>query len=144
MPIDLADYAKPIRDQLRKGEFAAVYVVTSGAGIPSTEMSRVGYALDLVATITRLQASAPAKLGMHAALWVPNRAIATNISKAVQCDMMPTRRDGGWFAASGATMQRAVELAAFRIHPGAVMLWHAELVTQLEERTRRGGSSGKA
>ncbi|MHC6153577.1 DnaB-like helicase C-terminal domain-containing protein [Bradyrhizobium elkanii] len=30
-----------------------------------------------------------------AALWVPNRAIATNISKPVQCDMMPIKRAGG-------------------------------------------------
>lgn len=129
--IDLAGYTKPIRDQLRKGEFAAVYVVTSAAGIPATEISRVGYALDLVATITRLQASAPTRLTVHAALWVPNRAIATNVSKAVQCDMMPVRRAGGWYEAPGATMERAVELAAFRIHPGATMLWHDQLLERV-------------
>ncbi|MCW2112487.1 hypothetical protein QIH87_14215 [Bradyrhizobium elkanii] len=126
--IDLADYTKPIRDQLRKGEFAAVYVVTSEVGIHRTEMSRVGYALDLVATVSRLQASSPAKLTAHAALWVPNRAIATNIARAVQCDMMPIKRASGWYEAPGATMERAVELAAFRIHPGATMLWHGELL----------------
>ncbi|MGF6431480.1 hypothetical protein [Bradyrhizobium elkanii] len=134
MPIDLADYAKPIRDQLRKGEFAAVYVVTSEVGIHRTEMSRVGYALDLVATIVRLQASAPLKLAVHAALWVPNRAIATNISKAVQCDMMPIKRAGGWYEAPGATMERAVDLAAFRIHPGATMLWHDDLLRRWRDQ----------
>ncbi|MGL3214097.1 hypothetical protein QA639_12885 [Bradyrhizobium pachyrhizi] len=131
--IDLADYAKPIRDQLRQGEFAAVYVVTSEVGIHRTEMSRVGYALDLVATIGRLQASSPAPLAVHAALWGPNRAIATNISRAVQCDMMPIKRAGGWYEAPGATMERAVDLAAFRIHPGATMLWHGELLKRWRE-----------
>ncbi|MCA1400063.1 hypothetical protein [Bradyrhizobium sp. BRP56] len=138
--IDLADYTKPMRDQLRKGEFAAVYVVTSPAGITSVDLrrvgfdlSRVGYGLDLVATIGRLQASSPAPLTIHAALWVPNRAIATNIARAVQCDMMPVKRAGGWYEAPGATMERAVELAAFRIHPGATMLWHGELLRRWRE-----------
>ncbi|MCS3451938.1 hypothetical protein M2222_008285 [Bradyrhizobium elkanii] len=129
MPVDLADYTKQIRDSLRRGEFAAVYVVTT----PAAEMSRVGYAVDLVATIGRLQSSAPTRLGVHAALWVPNRAIATNISKAVQCDMMPIKRAGGWYEAPGPTMERAVELAAFRIHPGATMLWHGELLRRWRE-----------
>ncbi|WP_141339712.1 hypothetical protein [Bradyrhizobium sp. USDA 3458] len=128
MAIDLADYTKPIRDSLRKGEFAAVYVVTSEVGVHRTEMSRVGYALDLVSTVTRLQASAPTKLAVHGALWVPNRAIATNISRAVQCDMMPVKRAGGWYEAPGATMERAIEVAAFRIHPGATMVWHEQLM----------------
>ncbi len=81
-------------------------------------MSRVGYAIDLVATISRLQTSSPAPLAVHAALWVPNRAIATNVSRAVQCDMMPIKRAGGWYEAPGATMER----------PGATMLWHDDLL----------------
>ncbi|MGY4480034.1 hypothetical protein ACVILL_007448 [Bradyrhizobium sp. USDA 3364] len=31
--IDLADYTKPVRDLLRKREYAAVYVATSAVGI---------------------------------------------------------------------------------------------------------------
>lgn len=139
--IDLSDYTKPMRDQLRKGEFAAVYVVTSPTGITSVDLrrvgfdlSRVGYGLDLVSTIGRLQASSPAPLTVHAALWVPNRAIATNISRAVQCDMMPVKCAGGWYEAPGATMTRAVELAAFRIHPGATMLWHDQLMVRVRRQ----------
>lgn len=129
--IDLADYTKPIRELLRKGEHAAVYVATAETGIPATEMSRIGYALDLPATIKRMQATFPTTIWVHAALWVPNRAIATNIAKAVQCDMMPNRRPGGWLAAPADTIGRAIELAAFRIHPGAVMLWHGQLIRRL-------------
>ena len=129
--IDLADYTRPIRDLLRKGEYAAVYVATAETGVPAAEMSRIGYALDLPATIKRMQATFPTTINLEAALWVPDRGIATNISRAVGCDMMPMRRDGGWFAAPGATMQRAVELAAFRIHPDATMVWHDELMVRL-------------
>ena len=32
--IDLADYTKPVRDLLRKREYAAVYVATSAVGSP--------------------------------------------------------------------------------------------------------------
>ncbi|MEH2707902.1 hypothetical protein DXU06_24650 [Bradyrhizobium elkanii] len=70
----------------------------------------------------------------YAALWVPNRAIATNISKPVQCDMMPIKRAGGWYEAPGATMDRAVDLAAFRIHPGATMLWHDDVLRRWRDQ----------
>ncbi|MCP1848933.1 MULTISPECIES: DnaB-like helicase C-terminal domain-containing protein [unclassified Bradyrhizobium] len=69
-----------------------------------------------------------------ATLWVPNRAIATNISKPVQCDMMPIKRAGGWYEARGATMERAVDLAAFRIHPGATMLWHDDVLRRWRDQ----------
>ncbi|OIM89299.1 hypothetical protein BLN97_40160 [Bradyrhizobium elkanii] len=65
---------------------------------------------------------------------MPNRAIATNISKPVQCDMMPIKRAGGWYEAPGATMDRAVDLAAFRIHPGATMLWHDDVLRRWRDQ----------
>lgn len=99
-------------------------------------MSRIGYALDLPATVKRLQATFPTPISVEAALWVPDRGIATNISKAVGCDMMLLRGDGGWYAAPGVAMQHALEIAAFRIHPGAVMLWHDDLIGRL-----RGGTT---
>lgn len=58
-------------------------------------MSRIGYALDLPATVKRLQATFPTPISVEAALWVPDRGIGTNISKAVGCDMMLLRGDGG-------------------------------------------------
>lgn len=58
-------------------------------------MSRIGHALDLPATVKRMQATFPTPISLEAALWVPDRGIATNISRAVGCDMMPAKRDGG-------------------------------------------------
>lgn len=125
MPIELADYTKPIRDRLRRGGYACVYVLAA-----ETHLSRVGYAIDLAPTATRLRRSSPVPIVVHDALWVPDRGIATNIARAVQCDMMPVKRDNGWHAAPAETMRRALELAAFRIHPGASMVWHEHLMQQ--------------
>lgn len=130
MPIDLADYTKPVRDALRQGGYACVYATT----IETPVMSRVGYSEDLVATIGRLQKSIPSPLLVENVLWVPDRGIATNISRAVQCDLMPSKRVGGWFDVTADTIARAIELAAFRIHPGSSMAWHEQLMAQWRRR----------
>ncbi|PDT74132.1 hypothetical protein [Bradyrhizobium sp. C9] len=126
--IDLADYTKPIRDALRNGGFACVYAVASA------DKTRVGYSQDLPSTITRLQASSPSELSLEGALWVPDRGIATNISKAVHCDLMPNRTSGGWFNLPAPSAAQAIEIAAFRIYPSAAMVWHNELMQQCRWR----------
>lgn len=126
MPIDLAGYTKQIRDALKKGEYACVYVVS--VAVPA--LCRVGYAEDLIAAVARLQRSSPTPIETESALWVPNRSIATNIAKAVQCDLVGSRQPSGWLNTAAATAAQAIELAAYRIHPGATMIWHDQLISQ--------------
>ena len=124
MPIDLQSYAKPIREALKRGEFACVYVASV------TALCRVGYAEDIVATIRRLQRSSPAPIAVESTLWVPSRGIATNVSRAVQCELIGNKASGGWLNCSADAAIRAIEMAAFRIHPGATMMWHDQLIAQ--------------
>jgi hypothetical protein len=134
MPIDLAGYSKPIREALRRAEFACVYVASVG----EPPLCRVGYAEDLVATIGRLQRASPTSIKVDSALWVPSRAVATNISRAVQCDLISNKTAGGWLNCLADIATRAIEIAAFRIHPGAVMACHDEMLTQWKASAASG------
>lgn len=131
MPIDLADYTKPIREALKRGGYACVYVVSADVADPRC---RVGYAVDLPATITRLQRSSPAALTLQSALWVPDRGIATVIAKATQCDLNSHKGPGGWYEVDHGKAATAVDLAALRIHPGATMLPHYQIVALRQKR----------
>jgi hypothetical protein len=127
MPIDLSSYTKPIKTALKRGGFACVYV----AAVDTPPRCRVGYSEDdLSATVGRLQRSSAAALAIESVLWVPNRSIATNIAKAVQCDLVACKANGGWLTCPPETAARAIELAAFRIYPGAAVVWHDQLLTQ--------------
>ncbi|SDF29022.1 hypothetical protein SAMN05216337_105030 [Bradyrhizobium brasilense] len=72
--IDLADYTKPIRDQLKRGRFGCVYV----AGMESPKACRIGYAEDLAPAVARLRRSATAAVTIESAFWAPDRRISSH------------------------------------------------------------------
>ncbi|MBR0875030.1 hypothetical protein JQ633_32050 [Bradyrhizobium tropiciagri] len=63
-------------------------------------------------------------------LWVPDRGIATTIAKAVQCDLAPHAKTGGWFDVEPETATAALEIASVRIYAGEAMAWHDQLMAQ--------------
>jgi hypothetical protein len=123
MPIDLISYTKSIRDALKRGGFACVYVVSAG------DVCRLGYSEEMAATASRMQRSSPVSLAVESLLWVPNRAIATTIARAAQCDLAEQRHPNNWFAVSATVACHAVDLVAFRLYPGATMINHDELMS---------------
>lgn len=130
MPIELADYTKPIRDALKRGKFCCVYV----AAIETPALCRIGYAEDLTAAMARLQRTSPAPVVVDSALWVPDKGIAMVVARAVQCDLAPQQKPGGWFDILADRATTALGLAAFRIYPCANMVWHADLLKQWQMR----------
>ena len=129
MPVELSSYTKQIRDALKRGGFACVYVVSAG------EVCRVGYSEEMVATAGRMQRSSPVALEVENLLWVPNRAIATTIARAAQCDLAAHRRPSNWFAIAATAAAQAIDLAAFRLYPGATMMNHAQLISYWSRRS---------
>ncbi|WP_342714430.1 hypothetical protein AAFG22_14730 [Bradyrhizobium sp. B024] len=130
MPIELADYTKPIRDALKRGKFCCVYV----AAIEAPALCRIGYAEDLSAAVTRLQRTLPSRVAVESVLWVPDKGIAMTISKAIQCDLAAHLRPGGWFLLAADLATVALQMAAVRIYPGATLVWHDQLIEQLQTR----------
>lgn len=130
MPVDLNDYSKPIRDALKRGKFCCTYV----AAIETPSLCRVGYAEDLSAAVARLQRTSPTLVSVDSALWLPDKGIAMVVARAVQCDLAPRQKPGGWFDILPDRATTAVELAASRIYPGANMVWHGELLEQWRMR----------
>jgi len=134
MPIDLADYNKPIRDTLKRGGYACVYV----AAISSLSLVKIGYSEDLPATIGKLQGALPAPIEVHSALWMPNQAIATKVSKVVQRELVVHKATGGWFGCMAEAATIAVEMVAFRIHSGARLLRHDQVISGSQGGHPRG------
>jgi hypothetical protein len=130
MSVDLADYSKPIRDALKRGKFCCVYV----AAIETPTLCRIGYAEDLNAAVGRLQRTSPAPVRVDSALWVPDKGIAMVAAKAVQCDLALHQKPGGWFDTTADRATVALGIAAFRIYPGAIMVWHNQLIDQWRAR----------
>ncbi|MEZ0100250.1 hypothetical protein ABIF25_003832 [Bradyrhizobium elkanii] len=87
----------------------------------------------MVATITRLQASSATKLAVRCPLGAEPR----DRDQHLQAGAMRHDADQAgrwWYEAPGATMDRAVDLAAFRIHPGATMLWHDDVLRRWRDQ----------
>lgn len=124
MPIDLADYTKSIRSALKRGKFCCVYVASTA----TPPLCRIGYAEDLPAASARLQRLVPGGISIDSALWMPDRGAAMTVAKAVQCDLAPCAAAGGWFDISAERATAALEIATFRIFPGAMVTWHMELM----------------
>lgn len=130
--ISLTDYTPRIRDSLKRGGFACVYIVQAGGAC------KLGFASDLVPAFTKLQRVCPVAVDLVEALWVPDATKAKNIMALVQ-DRLPGRRDGGWFTVSPSDAAMELELTAFGIYPNVTMVRHAELVGQWKAgRVREG------
>jgi hypothetical protein len=126
MPISLSDYTTKIRATLKKGGFACVYVASVEGGRPC----RVGYSLDLCAAIKALARTSPLQIVVEDAVWVPSRGIATTIAQSVLASIASHRQAGGWYGLAAGSVASAVELEAFRLHPGAAIVPHAQLIAQ--------------
>lgn len=94
--IDLADYTKPIRDQLKRRRFACVYI----AGIETPKACRVGYPEDLVPAVARLRRSAPAEVTISSALWCRTGALLQRSQRRVHCDLASHTKAGGGLSLS--------------------------------------------
>lgn len=123
MTINLSDYTNKIRDSLKRGGFACVYVARAGA------CCRLGFATDLVQAITRLQRSCPVTVEIEDVLWVPDRRKAENIVAIVQ-DRLPGNRGSGWFDVESDKAADELSLTAFMLYPEASMVRHVELIGQ--------------
>lgn len=137
MSVDLADYSKPIREALRKTEFACVYVIACPGAEP---LCRLGYAVspdNLSAAVSKLQRSSPAALSIENVFWVPDRAIANNIVKATQCDLVAHKSVGGWYSIAPEAASHAIDLSSLRIYPGATTIWHDHLISSWRAKATR-------
>jgi hypothetical protein len=123
MTISLTDYTPKIRDNLKRGGFACVYIVQAGGAC------KLGFASDLVPAFTKLQRVCPIEVRLIEALWVPDMTKAKNIMAVVQ-DTLPGKRDGGWFDLKPDDMAFELHVIANRVCPGVAMATHAELLGQ--------------
>lgn len=123
MPIDLKDYTLKIRDSLKRGGYACVYIARAGGAC------RLGFASDLVPAFVKLQRVCPVQVDLIEALWVPDATKAKNIMAIVQ-DELPGKRDGGWFEMDPDAMAMELRVIAARTCPNAPMATHRELLGQ--------------
>lgn len=130
MPIDLADYTPKIRAALKRTGFACVYVASAGAGKPC----RIGYATDLPEAVKRLRRASPVPISLEHVMWVPDRAIATNIANAVTAAMGSARLPGGWNDVAVEDARGEVDITTFRLYPGATTVPHDQLIGQWNGR----------
>ena len=135
MAVELTDYTKGIKEALKRGGFACVYVAAAPGGQPC----RIGYADELASTFVRLQRASPVVLLVESAMWVPDRGIAKVIANAVGCDLASQRQAGGWFNVAAMTAVQAIELATFRLYPNATTVPHHQLISQMAGNLRRAG-----
>lgn len=130
MSIDLGDYTPKIRAALKKTGFACVYVASANGGKPC----RIGYAIDPQEAVKRLQRASPVPISVEHIMWVPDRAIATNIAGAVTAAMGAARLPGGWHDVPADSACGEVDIAAFRLYPGATTVPHDQLIASWEQR----------
>lgn len=126
MPVDLAAYTPGLKAGLKKAGFACVYVASVQCGRPC----RVGYAMDLAAAIKQFQRTSPLPIEVHDAMWVPDRGMATTIAQAVQASVAAHRGAGGWYDLQAESVAGEVNLATFRLYPGASTVPHDQLVSR--------------
>lgn len=132
-PIDLADYSQTIRCALKKGGYACVYVAAVQDGRPC----RIGYALDLMDAIKRLQRSSPLQISIWDVMWVPDRGIATTIVQSVLASIAEHRGAGGWHDLEALSVVDAVHLETCRLYPNAVTVPHDQLISSWKKREGR-------
>lgn len=128
--LNLADYTPKITAALRNGGYACVYVASVQGGRPC----RVGYAIDLAASIKRLQRSSPLPIVVDDAMWVPDRGIATMIAQSVQATVNEHRGAGGWYDLPAESLTSSVHLETFRLYPNATTVPHQQLIAQWKGR----------
>lgn len=127
MPIDLADYAPGVRRFLKERGLACVYVLAHQGGRPS----KIGHALDIASRVAAIQSGNPVPVETHHLLWTPGKAIAVVIEESVQREFAEQRLLGEWFDVTAADAALAVNSAAARLYPNAVLVPHERLLGQL-------------
>lgn len=124
MPLHLSDYTPKIKDSLKNGGFACVFVVSTPEGKPS----KVSCAKDLWSNVQDIQRNCPMPVSVEEILWCPDFAIARNIAKAAQADTAPMLLHGGWVDMLAPEMVEQLTGAAFRLYRNAMIIRHAELI----------------
>lgn len=130
MPINLAEYTPRIKDSLKRGGFACVFVISTPDGKPS----KVSYAVNLWNAVAEFQRSCPTAIWVEEILWVPDRAIATAIAKATQGNFAHKLLHGGWVDDSAEKVIAEMNMRAFGMYPGATMMTHRQLVAEAKTR----------
>jgi hypothetical protein len=130
MPLNLSEYTPRIRESLKRGGFACVYVASTPEGKPS----RLGYAVNLHQAVATVQHHCPTPVWVEEVLWVPDRSIAGAIAKVTHSAHADRMLHGGWLDVTAGEVAFAMIAVAQRKYPTSTMITHNELIATSREK----------